>query len=299
MKKTRRLLAVATATRHSQEQDPIDATLKKVQRSPLIAGRIGHLRIARRSIDKARTSERSGGVAVVETHGIKRGFGTILAIVCIAAATLVPAPAASAANDYGSLTARWWQWVYSQPAVDIGGTNTNPVLDSTGAYATAGQADGIGPANKFFFLTGTFGGNAERAVTVPEGKALFFPIFNAEADNALPTPTNNRVPQLKAIAKGQIDAATEWGATLDGKAVTVFRSTSPTFQYTVPDENSIYDYFGSVGPQFEGTIKPAVADGYWAYIPPPSPGNYLLNFHSTAPGFSLDVTYNLTVDSSA
>jgi hypothetical protein len=289
-------LAVAAATRPSQEQDPIDTTLKKVQRSPLIAGRIGHLRIARRSIDKARTSERLGGIAVVETHGIRRGFGTILAILCIAAATLVPAPAASAAQDYGSLTARWWQWVYSQPAVDIGGTNTNPLLDPTGEYATAGQENGIGPGDKFFFLTGTFGGDATRTVTVPYGKALFFPIFNYEADNALDPPTDDGVPELKAIAKAKIDAATELDATFDGDPVKIFRSTSPTFDYTVPDENSIYDYFGLVGPQFEGRIKPAVADGYWAYIPPPSPGKHVLKFHSADnTGFSLNVTYNLTV----
>jgi hypothetical protein len=234
------------------------------------------------------------------THGIKRGFGTILAIVCIAAATLVPAPAASAANDYGSLTARWWQWVYAQPAVDVGGTNTNPLLDSTGDYAAAGQADGIGPANKYFFLAGTFGGDATRTVTVPHGKALFFPIFNAEADNAVDPPTNNGVPQLKAIAKGLIDEATVLRAEFDGQPVKIFRSTSPTFQYTVPDENSIYDKFGLVGPQFEGTIKPVAADGYWAYLPPPSPGEHKLEFESaSSSGFSLKVTYNLTVDSSA
>jgi hypothetical protein len=229
---------------------------------------------------------------------LKPRVGRILAILCVAAATLVPAPAASAAQDYGSLTARWWQWVYAQPASDVGGTNTNPVLDTTGTYATAGQENGIGPANKYFFLTGLFapGGKVTRTVTVPEGKALFFPIFNSELDNAFDPPTNNSVPQLKAIAKDQIDAATELTATLNGKAVTIFRSTSPTFQYTVPDENSIYDYFGAVGPQFEGTIKPAVADGYWAYIPPPPPGGYVLKINSAdRNGFKLDVTYNLTV----
>jgi len=68
---------------------------------------------------------------------MKRALGTILAILCTAAATLVPAQAASAANDYGNLTAQWWQWVYAQEAVDVGGTNTNPLLDSTGAYATS------------------------------------------------------------------------------------------------------------------------------------------------------------------
>lgn len=80
----------------------------------------------------------------------------------------------------------------------------------------------------------------------------------------------------------------------------ICRSTSPTFQYTVPDENSIYDYFGLQGAQFEGTIKPAVADGYWAYLPPPLPGDYVLTFHSEGPDgpnkFILDVTYNLTVE---
>ena len=238
---------------------------------------------------------------MTETHRKRRALGTILAILCIAAATLVPAQAASAANDYGSLTARWWQWVYAQPATDVGGTNTNPVLDTTGDYATVGQEDGIGPANKFFFLTGLFapGGEVTRTVTVPEGKALFFPIFNSEVDNAVAPPTDYSVPELKAIAKGQIDAATELSATFDGQKVKIFRSTSPTFDYTVPDEDSIYDYFGLVGPQFEGTIKPAVADGYWAYIPPPSVGSHTLNFQSVATtGFSLNVTYELTVAAS-
>jgi hypothetical protein len=229
---------------------------------------------------------------------MKRGFGTILALLCIAAATLLPTPAASAANDYGNLTARWWQWVYAQPAVDVGGTNTNPLVDSTGAYATVGQENGIGPGDKFFFLTGTFGGDATRTVTVPQGKALFFPIFNYDADNALDPPTDDGVPELKAIAKAKIDAATELDATFDGNPVKIFRSTSPTFKYTVPDENSIYAYFGLKGPQFEGTIKPAVSDGYWAYIPPPSPGEHLLKFHSAdSSGFSLNVTYHLTVGS--
>jgi hypothetical protein len=296
MKRTRRLLVVAAATRPSQEQDPNDATLEKVWRSSVVAGRIGHLRIARRSIDKARTSENFGGIAVVEAHRMKRVFGTILAILCIAVATLVPAPAASAAQDYGSLTAQWWQWVYAQPAVDVGGTNTNPLLDSTGANARVGQENGIGPGNKYFFLTGTFGGEVSRTVTVPGGKALFFPILNYEADNAVDPPTNFGVPELKALAKATIDKTTAKSAKFDGQDVPIFRSTSPTFNYTMPDQNSIYAYFGLTGPQFQGRIKPAVADGYWAYIPPPPPGPHTLEFNSAnSDGFSLHVTYHLTV----
>ena len=76
-------------------------------------------------------------------------------------------------GKYADLTADWWRWVYAQPAVDVGGTNTNPVLDSTGAYAATGQPDGIGPGNNYFFLAGTFGGDDTRTLTIPHGEALF------------------------------------------------------------------------------------------------------------------------------
>ena len=232
---------------------------------------------------------------MIRVRKLRHGFATV-AITLVAATTLIPATTASAAKDYGSLTAQWWEWVYAQPAVDVGGTNTNPVLDSTGAYAAVGQENGIGPGNKYFFLTGTFGATVTRTVTVPAGKALFFPIINIEVDNAVDPPTNYKVPKLKALAKENIDSATVLNADFDFKAVEIFRSTSPTFDYTLPEANSIYDYFGLSGPQFEGRVKPAAADGYWAYIPPPSPGEHLLTFQSeNSLGFSLDVTYILTI----
>ena len=90
----------------------------------------------------------------------KRASVATVAMVVVTATTLIAAPIASAQGKYGNLTAQWWQWVNAQPAVDLDGTNTNPVLDSTGEYATAGQEDGIGPGNKFFFLAGTFGGTS-------------------------------------------------------------------------------------------------------------------------------------------
>lgn len=218
--------------------------------------------------------------------------------VTLVAATVVPATAASANKDYGSLTARWWKWVYAQKAVDVGGTNTNPVLDSTGAYANVGQAHGIGPDNKYFFLTGTFGASVTRTVTVPKGKALFFPIINASVDNAVDPPTHYGVPKLKALAKASIDTAIvdHLSATFDSQNVPFFRSTAPTFDYTLPKKNSIYAYFGLFGPQFEGRVKPAVADGYWAFLAPPSAGPHTLTFHAeNTQGFNITVVYNLTI----
>lgn len=233
---------------------------------------------------------------MTKLHRASRRVIAIMILVWVAMASIALAPAASAAPDYGSLTARWWQWVFSQPAVDVDGTNTNPVLDTSGLFATAGQPAGIGPANKYFFLAGTFGGQATRTVTVPHGKALFFPVFNFEADNAFDPPTDYDVPKLKAIAATNIDTFTGGSVTFDGHPVEFFRSTSPVFDYTVPDENSYYDYFGLVGPQFEGRIKPVVADGYWAVLPPPAAGSHVLRFTATSSiPFSLDVTYVLTI----
>lgn len=201
------------------------------------------------------------------------------------------------AGKYANLSALWWQWTSAQPAVDVDGTNTHPILDATGAYGAVGQENGIGPGNKVFFLTGTFGGDVARAVTVPPGKALFFPVVNIELDNAFDPPTENTVPQLRALAKAVIDDVISTYATLDDVPLEIFRTKSPTFDYSVPDENSIYDYFGLVGPQFEGRIKPAVADGYWVYVPPLAPGAYTLKFGGVlAGGFSLNVTYSLTIE---
>jgi hypothetical protein len=229
---------------------------------------------------------------------------TLVLGVAAAATTAALAPAWAGNNGkvedgegkYANLTAQWWQWVFAQPAVDTGGTNTNPVLDTTGAYATAGQTSGIGPGNRFFFLAGTFGGAATRTVTVPAGKALFFPVFNFEADNAVDPPTNNTVPQLRAIVEDSIDELASMSATFDGQPVVVFRVKSPTFSYTLPAVDSLYQYFGLVGPQFEGTVKPAVSDGYWAFVAPPSSGAHTVQFTaSSTSGFALSVTYFLTV----
>ncbi|HEY5880601.1 MAG TPA: hypothetical protein VIU11_16945 [Nakamurella sp.] len=235
---------------------------------------------------------------MAKSRSTSRRIIATLVLIWVAIATVVFAPTASAAKDYGSLTATWWQWALAQPAIDVAATNTNtnPVLDTTGEYATAGQPAGIGPANKYFFLAGTFGQDVVRTVTVPPGKTLFFPIFNFEADNAVDPITHFKVPELKALAKANVDGAINLTATFDGAPVAFFRSTSPVFDYTMPDENSIYEYFGFTGPQFTGRIKPAVADGYWAILPPPTPGEHVLRFTAASSliDFSLDVTYQLT-----
>jgi hypothetical protein len=224
----------------------------------------------------------------------------------VVAAAALPAPAQNNGKQqdgqgkYAALTADWWDWVLARPAIDVDGTNTFPILDSTGAYAAGGQEQGIGPGNRYFFLAGTFGVDATRTVAIPRGKALFFPVINYEVDNANSPPTQFTVPQLRAIAKANIDTVIPGSlyANFDGAPVEIFRTTSPAFPYTLPDQNSIYEYFGSFGPQFQGRVQPVVADGYWAYIAPPPPGQHVLNFGGALTangGLSLNVTYFLTI----
>ena len=226
-----------------------------------------------------------------------------IAVALLAVVALTGVPAAdngkreAGEGKYADLTALWWQWALGQPFVDVGGTNTNPVQDSTGEYAAAGQENGIGPANKFFFLAGTWGGDAERTVTVPKGKSLFFPVIDWDMDNATLPPTNFTVPELRAVAKANIDLTISTYARLDGVPLEIFRTKSPTFAYTLPAENTVYDYF--YGPDwsvFDGMTIPAVSDGYWVYIPPLAPGDYVLEFGSSHAWFSVNVIYHLTIE---
>jgi hypothetical protein len=189
------------------------------------------------------------------------------------------------------LTAKWWEWVYSLPVSD------NPLFDETGALADVAQP--YKGAN-VFFLVGVINvtGSAERFITVPKGTAFFFPVINSEFDNVGVAKANRlTVPQLAAAAKAQIDSVTEAFVYLDDVDVSEFivRVQSPPFSYQLPATDNIAQYFGI---DFSGASGPAVADGYWFYLPALPPGNHVLEFGGaiSSIGFSLDITYYITVE---
>jgi hypothetical protein len=220
---------------------------------------------------------------------------TITVAVLSAAATTTSAQNNGKQQDgqgkYAELTADWWQWVFSLPV------SQNPLFDETGAKAGNAQ-----PEKKVFFLVGVINtsGTAQRTITVPAGQAMFFPVLNYEADNATIPPTNYTVPQLRNLAAQNEDAITELHVSLDGVSLlgSVSRIKSPVFSYTLPPTDNIYQFFGL---DITGTIKPVVSDpvvsdGYWVYIPPlPSGTTHTLNFGGSSPGFSLEITYHITV----
>jgi hypothetical protein len=216
---------------------------------------------------------------------------SIAALVAATAAALASVTTTSAQDNgkrqdgqgaYAELTARWFQWILEQPVTG------NPAFDETGADAASGQTDGIGPAGRYFFLAGVFNvsGAADRTVTVPAGKTLFFPVVNSEFDNSNTSapdgslPGDYTVPELRAMAAGNIATTTELHVSLDGVSLLgqVTRVKSPTFRYVLPDQDNIAQFFGI---DVSGPVQPAVADGYWVAIPPLAPGKHVLNFGGT------------------
>jgi hypothetical protein len=188
-------------------------------------------------------------------------------------------------KTYGEWGGLWWQWALSIPA------DTNPVADTTGEFAALGQS---GPV---WFLAGTFGGTAERTVTVRADKGLFFPIYNSVWVNIPELGDPPWSPEQEAFARGyvasQVESATALSAAIDGRAVediTAYRSPTPEggqYMVTFPENN--------VGGIPAGTFGPSVSDGYCLMLAPLSAGEHTIQFAAAAGDFSLGVTYNLTV----
>jgi len=160
------------------------------------------------------------------------------------------------------LCARWVQW---GAASNIA---WNPIADKTGARASAKQPDDV------WFLAGCFGGSVTRTCTVPANKELFFPAFNiwASAKHQLPDPSK---------ISGYLH--------IDGEDITLER--------TYTDQPFIVK--GAWGNPVTESImsKNMFVGGLWKLVPPLAPGEHDIRFGgSNGEGFSIDVTYKLTVN---
>jgi len=189
------------------------------------------------------------------------------------------------------LTAAWWQWILSIPAED------NPGFDDTGTNAMVNQPFA---GKELVFLCGSFvSSDATRAIRVPAGTSLFFPVVNAENDEIFyDRPVSVR--RLRADAAATIDGTEDRHAELNGTALTQVRLESPVFRYKLPAEGNIYQ---ALGVDVSGTIAPAVSDGYWCYTQPLPAGEYTLTFGATFPSptpaqppFTFNITYLITVE---
>jgi hypothetical protein len=164
-----------------------------------------------------------------------------------------------------------------------------------------------------FFEAGTTATNTivRNDCTVPESKALFFPLLNGECME-VEGPLNgcgSTVQESRDVVKSFIDLADNLAADVDGVAIPIssqFRVGSPdkpTFCVTLPPDDVLSFIgegpggFGS-GTHFSpGTSCDTVDDGYYLLLAPLPAGHHTVHFHGEIPAFSftLDVTYNLTV----
>lgn len=177
---------------------------------------------------------------------------------------------------YGEWSARWWQWAFSLPM------DHHPLLDT--ADCSAGQT------GKVWFLGGSFAqATVVRTCTIPTGTALFFPVVNTEASFLEGNGTTEQ--ELRAVAAATMDTATNLSAQIDGRTIQAlpdYRVQSPLFTIgPLPDNN----LFGVAA----GTTSQSVSDGVYLMLAPLSVGAHTIHFQGTIAGFSLDVTYNLTV----
>ena len=191
-------------------------------------------------------------------------------------------------RSYGEWADAWVQWAYSIPA------DHNPILDQTG------QDAGVGQSGKVWFLAGSFGVPAVRNITVPEGKALFFPVAEWVWVNMPQFGDNPWSPAQEVYARGVIsglvDQLVNLSCEVDGREVANllrYRAETPengAFMMDFPDNN--------VWGVPAGTYGPSVVDGYWLMLAPLSHGRHTVRFTAGQgydPTWDLDVTYHITV----
>jgi len=181
-------------------------------------------------------------------------------------------------KSWGEWTAEWWKWAFSLPV------SAHPLFDT--ADCSAGQS---GPV---WFLGGSFAGVAvTRTCRVPAGKSILLPVVNAECSTVEPPPFHgDDESELRACAIAFMDGASgTLVATVDGQDVedlSGYRVQSPLFTFSAPADNVLF---------IDGPVSgQSVSDGYWLFLAPLSAGTHTLHFEGN-PGFSIDVTYLLTV----
>jgi len=198
------------------------------------------------------------------------------------------AVAKTKAAKSSQLAVEWWQWVLAIPS------SSNPLLDTTGDSCMVGQHGAT------WFLAGSWVGPVTRDCDVPQGATLVFPVINEinfdtpfQCGQGGPLPSSD----YRALSKAFIDGAANLSVVLDGTPIAKLKRTvSPVFEIALPEDNIFLA--GCSGDLSDGIYSPAVDDGYYVQLSGLAVGTHTLVIHAenpTPPGFSLDVTYNLTV----
>lgn len=165
---------------------------------------------------------------------------------------------------YGQWTVKWWNWALSIP------TEINPIYDDSGKFANVSQDPNV------FFLAGTFdGATVQRRCTVPNGKAVLFPVMNYEVNPIEYPNLKTETEMVREVIRDQDDIL-NLEATIDGKKVPFYRirSDPPVFPLTI----SLDLIESKEVPKGVKTIAEASSDGYWIFLKHLSKGEHRIFF---------------------
>ncbi len=216
---------------------------------------------------------------------------------------IIPPEATPYGLSYAQWSVAWWQWVFQWPTKD------NPLFMDGNVDLSLHQPNGpVWFLGGMFIATpaedGSWVAVAKRTGVVPAGKALFFPIMNAEYDNqTFVPPEDMTIPELYAFAHASLDSNESMACEIDGVTIkkvwdpvtgkSPYRAVSPVFSYWLPPTDNVQQNWGV---DASGTIGPAVADGVFLMLAPLPVGQHTIHISGGRPGgFVLDVTYNITV----
>ena len=168
-------------------------------------------------------------------------------------------------RTYAELSAKWWQWALEFPVDQP--NRPHPFVDSPQFDVRNGQSGDV------WFLAEPFG-TSERTITVPDDKALFFPMVNVEASSLEAAPFFGATEAAqRAAAKLFADHIVNAFCTIDGVAVgprNSYRVSSPQFSFNAPTP-----WINSPAPSGKGK---AVGDGYYVLVEGLSKGDHTLHF---------------------
>jgi hypothetical protein len=155
-------------------------------------------------------------------------------------------------------TSKWWKWLLSYPR------SANPAFDSNGELFQMTLNHPI-----VWFLVGTIGGKAERHYKLDRGKPVLFPIINYIVSFA-DEPLLHTEKDLTEKARIDIDDIAKPFVSINNwniRDIGQYRVQSPVFDLTLPEDNLVVE---------KACTTRAVSDGYWLFLRPPGPGNYVI-----------------------
>jgi len=207
-------------------------------------------------------------------------------------------------KTYGEWSADWWQWALEMPATH------HPLFDTADcSNRQSGHVWFLG--GKFCAATSQIGCSspgtvtAERSCTIGPETALFFPILNGE-DSYVEELAGTSEQTLRTNIKSWTDPSPNFmiTASVDGWPLHPVRictsgtfcspEQSPLFFFRLPHHDNLMAAIGETWVP-DGALSAGVSDGYYVLLPPLPVGHHTIFFYGRNGGFSLDITYHITV----